>query len=103
MRLTVDQVHAGSTPVLHPNLTDYTRYERFIMNNVGDGIKYRAILFRTTQGYKKLEKEGYGYIIDIAPRMIAIDNGIDIFWVDSNDIVENYGNKIVFAHRNVNN
>ncbi len=67
-----------------------------------DAVKFAAIYIRTGDRMQRLEKIGYGYVVDIAPdtRFVAVDNGIETYWIHPSDIIENYGRKTL-VHANM--
>lgn len=70
--------------------------------NKGDGVRFQAVLFRIRgKKYRRLEMDGVGYALDTEyNNMVHIDNGVMILLVRTEDIIENYGNKVIFAHKN---
>lgn len=62
---------------------------------IGDGITFRAELFRVKNNtYKRLEREGNGYIIEkVNDDLVYVYNGIRVCLVHRNDIIINHRSK----------
>jgi len=62
---------------------------------VGDGVTYRAELFRVAPNtFRKLEKEGHGYIVDkVSDDLFYVFNGVRNCLVSRMDIMINHHTK----------
>lgn len=62
---------------------------------IGDGITYRAELFRVAGNtYKRLEREGHGYIVDkVNDELVHVFNGVRVALVHKKDIIANHRSK----------
>lgn len=60
--------------------------------NIGDGVSYRAELFRIkSKHYTRLDKEGHGYILRIInDELVYVWNGVRVVLVRRNDITKNH-------------
>lgn len=68
----------------------------------GDAIKYGASLYRIAgKKYARLVKIEYGYAVEEEyNNLVHVDNGVRIQLVSTEDIIENYGQNVIFRHKN---
>lgn len=64
-------------------------------HKIGDGITYRAEIFRVKGNtYSRLEREGYGYIVNVInDELVYVYNGVRTLLVHREDIIKNHNKR----------